>query len=457
MNGNWLSVAVLSLTLTQTAGAAVSPEEAKQLGGPVLTVFGAEKAGNKEGTIPEYLGKSIKAPVGYDPKGKPGYYPDPWNEKPSFSITAQNYVQHADKLDNLQEMFKKFPNFRMDVYPSHRTWVLPQSVLDNSIKNATSCKAVSNELKLEGCFAGVPFPIPKTGAEMMWNHLTSFEANAYESYNDNYIVPFNGPPVLNAYTLTSQQVPFFRVNGQVPSNTIYWEARVDDFAPARRVGNKLVVIDSLDLYGVGRRAWSYIPGQRRVKLAPDLAYDTPSPFSGGSATMDDQKAFLGSFDRYELKLKGKKEKYITYNNFKITDKANCPTEKLIATKGFPNPECLRWELHRVWMLEANLKAGYRHIYKKRYFYFDEDAPGTGLSENFDSAGNPFRMTITANYPFFDQPGGISGSTFFSTDLQTGLWALAGGSSCEKCTGWYSTQDRAQSYYSPEALAGEGIR
>ena len=68
---------------------------------------------------------------------------------------------------------------------------------------------------------------------------------------------------------------------------------------------------------------STFPGQRRVKLAPDLAYDTPAPMAGGSATMDDAIAFLGALDRFDFKLVGKKEKFIMYNNFKLNDHANC--------------------------------------------------------------------------------------------------------------------------------------
>src|SRR5262249_41162156 len=160
------SVAVLS-TL---AHAAVSPEEARQLGGDRLTPIGAEKGGNKEGTIPPYGGKAPKAPAAYDAKD-PGQRADPYGDKPLFTITAKNADQYTDKLDAMRDVFVRYPDFRMDVYPTRRDIEYPKYVLDNSVKNATSCKAVQNELRLEGCYGGFPFPLPKTGNEVMWNHL----------------------------------------------------------------------------------------------------------------------------------------------------------------------------------------------------------------------------------------------------------------------------------------------
>ena len=127
--------------------------------------------------------------------------------------------------------------------------------------------------------------------------------------------------------------------GTIPPYTgegeVYSQIRIDSDAPSRRSGEKLVIVDPLDFVGVGRRAYQYIPGQRRVKLAPDLAYDTPSPMGGGSATMDDAIAFLGALDRYEFKLVGKKEKFIMYNNYKMNDRAGCSDTKILSTKNFP--------------------------------------------------------------------------------------------------------------------------
>ena len=447
-----MAMAIAAMAGTQTF-AAITADEAKQLGGATLTVFGAEKAGNKEGTIPEWKGEIIKTPAGTDGTN---YTVDPWNEKPLFSITAQNVAQHADKIDGMIKIFKKYPNYRMDIYPTHRTSVLPKYVLDNTLKNATSCKTINKEMLVEGCYGGIPFPIPKTGAEVIWNHLLSYEGFGASSDFESWVVASDGKASLFNTTETKQKWPLYDPARKTPNaaNDIYWMVRVDITAPARRVGEKIVFVDYLDQLNLGRRAYQYIPGQRRVKLAPDIRYDTPSPFGGGQKTMDDSKTFLGAIDRYDWKLIGKKEKYILYNDFFDTNYVKCPSE-VFTTKNFPNPNCSRWELHRVWVVEATLKPGFRHIYKKRIFYFDEDGYGAGTAENYDAAGELYRTSDTVFFPWFNGTGN-SGSPSVVLDLQTGSWVIEG-FHAKKGLGSKAIQPPPDNYYSPEALAGEGIR
>ena len=96
MNKNLLTAIATFAACVSTTYAAVSAEEAKQLGGSQLTIFGAEKAGNKEGTIPPYTGIGVKPPSTWDPKF-PGQRPDPYNDKPLFTITAENAAQYAKR------------------------------------------------------------------------------------------------------------------------------------------------------------------------------------------------------------------------------------------------------------------------------------------------------------------------------------------------------------------------
>jgi Protein of unknown function (DUF1329) len=451
------SIAVVAAASAGCAMAAVSAEEAKALG-TTLTYIGAQKEGNKEGTIPAFTGEGVKPPANYDPK-EPFRRPDPFaNEKPLFSITAQNAAQYADKLDAMVEMFKVYPNFRMDVYPSHRTGIYPKAVVENTFKNATSCKGTDGDIRIEGCWGGFAFPIPKNGAQVMWNHLTNYESFAWGGYSDSWVIANNGTASLIGGNLFWQQSKYFDPSNTAPSkgNTTYWEVRVDSVAPARRVGEKLVLIDPLDVLTFGRRAYQYIPGQRRVKLAPDLAYDTPSPNAGGAATMDDAKTFLGSIDRYDWKLMGKKEKYIMYNNFKATEHTTC-TNAVINTKNFANPDCVRWELHRVWVVQATIKPGYRHIYPKRTFYWDEDGYAAGLSENYDAGGKLYRVVSSVAFPFYStEGGGTSGDGTFNYDLQTGVWSSQG-SWADKGAGLAPQTPHTDIFYASETLAGEGIR
>lgn len=456
-----MSRKLLSLTFGFAAfcsldvAAAVSAEEAKQLGGAALTIFGAEKAGNKAGTIPAYTAETVKEP----PNHVPGEYSDPWNEKPLFSITAQNYTQYADKLDGYVEMFKKYANYRMDIYPTHRTTVFPKFFLDNTVKNATSCKAVEGELVLQGCYGGVPFPLPKTGAEVMWNHLFTYQGYFNKANFSGYVVSDNGTVTLQAVNDAYQIYPMFDPKRTTPAgpNDIYWGYRSDTTGPARRAGEKLLILDAVDALHVGRRVWQYIPGQRRVKLAPDLAYDTPSPYGGGAITMDESKGFLGALDRYNWKLVGKKEKFILANAFKVNDYKTCGVG-VFHTKSFPNPDCMRWELHRIWEVEGTLKSGFRHIYSKRRSFWDEDGYSGGTSENYDASGKLYRIVTVIYYPFYDGTG-VDGGGSVHQDMQTGIWASQGWAG-EKGLGFWALPpitDKQKAMFSPESMAGEGIR
>lgn len=448
--------AVLALALAGSAFAAVSADDAKQLGGPVLTLFGAERAGSKDGVIPEYDGNGVKPPSDWDPK-QPGRRPDPFHEKPLFSITAQNWQNYADKLTEFQkEMFKKYPDYRMDVYPTHRTMVFPKYVLDNTEKNATSCKAVDDELRLEGCYGGIPFPIPKTGKEVMWNHLLFYGTPTNEENQRTWHVPPTGSAFLASASNGFEAFPIFDPKRTTPldGKDVYWRVRLDDYAPARANGQKLILIDSVDQVNIGQRAYQYVPGQRRVKLAPDLAYDTPAPTNGGVGTVDDAKLFLGAMDRFDFKLIGKSEKFLAYNTYGATDYKTCSEDKLTSTKHFPNPDCIRWELHRVWVVDSTLKPQFRHIYHRRTFYFDEDGFGAGAQEAYDASGKLYRAAYNTFYTYWEKDGGNDGSEV-NIDLVTGEYVMQG-TAAAPGAGFWAVTPKPDVFYSPEALAGEGI-
>jgi hypothetical protein len=450
-------IALTSALVGTIAHGAASQEEAKQLGGDKLTLIGAEATGNKDGSIPPYGGKAPKPPAAYDVKD-PGQRPDPYNDKPLYTITAKNVDKYADKLDAMREVFVRYPEFRMDVYPTRRDIEYPKYVLENTAKNATSCKGARNELRLEGCYGGFPFPIPKTGNQVMWNHLLQYGAHAYGGKTSSWVTTPDGQAVLQTKVEQHQQFDYFDPKNSKanPSDMIYWSIAQSDIAPARKVGNKLVVLDSLDMVDKGRRVYQYIPGQRRVKLAPNLAYDTPSPNSGGTSTMDDAKGFLGALDRYDFKLIGKKEKYIMYNTFALTNHQVCTDQKVVEFKNFPNPECVRWELHRVWVVEATLKSGFRHVYPRRVFYWDEDAPGAGSTESYDAANKLYRIANTVAVPFYEGQLGVYTDSTMQLDLQTGSWFVQGlaGFPGGGHVPVKPLEDRA---FSPEAMAGEGVR
>jgi hypothetical protein len=77
------------------------------------------------------------------------------------------------------------------------------------------------------------------------------------------------------------------------------------------------------------------------------------------------------------------------------------TEQLLATNGHLNPDYMRYEKHRVWVLEAKLKPNSRHIYAKRVLYLDEDSWAATLPDNYDSRGQFWRTNMQTSVYAYD--------------------------------------------------------
>lgn len=444
--------AALTAAMSASAQAAVSAEEAKQLG-TTLTTFGAEIAGSKDGTIPPYTGGQTKLPPGFV-QGK--VRPDPFaDEKPLFSITAKNMGQYADKVsEGTKALFSKFPDtYRLDVYKTHRSVAYPKWVQENQVKNATRCKTKNDGLSLTSeCYGGTPFPIPKTGYEAMWNHLMKFGA-FYTVKFDNYdsiYVDARGKMVVTSTVSSHQSFPYY--NPDATQTDISWIVRSNITGPARVAGERELLIDPLDWEEGDRKAWQYLAGQRRVRLAPDLAYDSPIPNRGGGQTFDDALMFNGKMDRYDFKLIGKKELYVPYNTYKFLYDT---TAEDVFTPNHPNPDHLRWELHRVWVVEATLKPGKRHVYHKRVFYLDEDSWGIILSDQYDAAGKLYRIGLSPCAPRYEVPAPTCGDFYLHTDLINGVYTMVDFPG-KKGSVW-DVPPLPMSEFTPNALSAGGIR
>lgn len=449
-------------TLGANAFAGVSADEAKQLG-TTLTPWGAEVAGNKDGTIPAYTGGLTKPPADFKPGS--GIYVDPYkDEKPLFSITAKNMAQYADKLSESQKLLlTRHADFRMDVYPTHRTMALPKEVSEATIKNATRASTKSNGSGLDGAEGGLPFPIPKTGHEVMWNHLLTYNGEAISSQIDSWYVDQNGRVVDTGLTDFRVEFPYYQPNN--PDKGKY--AMMQEGAakePAALSGQLFRTWDPVDPTSTDRRAWQYVPGQRRVKVVPELAYDTPYPGGSGMQTMDDLNVFQGPLDRYNFKLVGKREIYLPYNLYKLTHatQTNEPAKarQLVSSPKFLNPDYMRWELHRVWVVEAELLPGKRHIYKKRVFYFDEDGYGAGMSDQYDNAGKLFRFGMVLPIQLYDR-NAMHTFMFMHYDFSANVYmpgALATSSPIKAgLTGPGAVTPWTKSDWAPDAMGSRGVR
>jgi hypothetical protein len=449
--------AMMALT-AGSACAGATPEEIKQLG-TTLTAWGAEKAGNKDGTIPPYTGGLKQAPAGVQVPAD-GKLPNPFaSEKPLFSIDAKNAEKYADKLTVGEiELIKRYPGFRMDIYPGQRSFPeMGKALQQNTIKNAGNpeCKTTPDGTGLRGCWGGVPFPIPKTGYEAMWNHIVRWRATG-EYRAESRLVSASGETVLNqsqAYI----EFPYWETDVKPYEGSGQYLQRFVNLSigPARDAGNVSMVFFPLQNDSMDQRTWAYTPGQRRVRLAPEFSYDTPSAQMGGAMNYDEIGLFAGKMDRYDFKLIGKREKYVPSNNYNILFGKN---RAAILGKQYVLPEANRYELRRVWVVEATLKPGKRHVAPKRTFYIDEDSWTVVAAEVYDSSGKLARVQEGYSLPDYTSGTWLSASFFVSYDLPKAQYAAVNLVGIMD-GGFYRklAARRPERSLTPESLASSGLR
>lgn len=457
--------AFLATLGTRTAMAAPTPEEAAQLG-KTLTPFGAIKAGNADGTIPEWAGGLCKPPANYKPKrgaagGAP--YVDPFPEdKPLFKITAADVEKYGDKIDEgTKELFKRYPqSFYLNVYQTRRTACYPDWAYENTIKRVMNPKIVTPENpSLEGAHAQVPFPIPKTGLEVMWNQNVKFETTHMAFDIDQWMVDSAGNKVHTSINRIENQNLYWNNDLKaVPEGQPYWALISFYPYPASLVGRADMRHQYLRKDKYGAPAWSYTPGQRRVRLAPEFSYDGVSTTSGGILLYDEINGFDGNLDRFDFKLIGRKEMYVPYNGYKYN---SAPVKDILGPKHI-NPEYMRWELHRVWMVEATLKPGERHTQKRKVFYVDEDSWTIQLYAGYDHAGKIHHLSHLLGFQLYDRPEyrtainqiyDFSKSAYIATNKGEGeTESLARG-----LEGNFRVPAFRKNYFTPDSMAGMGVR
>jgi hypothetical protein len=431
--------------------AAVTPDEAAQLKS-TLTPMGAEKAANKDGSIPAWSGGMTTPFAGFKVDGSPR--PDAFaNEKVLYTITAKNMDTYADKLsDGVKAMLKKYPDYRIDVYPSHRTAAAPQWVYDNVLKNATRAKLGQSSAgpMPEGAYGGVPFPIPKSGDEVIWNHVLRWQGDSVVFGDKGVLTAADGSKVIPSWiNQQPQQSPYYYKEGNPESfKGEFLLIQLINSGPPNRAGEGFTI--RVNVNDDKTQAWVYLPGQRRVRKLPNPCCDTPSPASAGTVMIDEIGVFSGRTGRFDWKLIGKKEILVPYN----TNKSMLAGADLYAGKHFINPDHVRWELHRMWVVEANLAQGQRHPAVRSRYYVDEDSWSAVLADRWDAKGSLWHTLFALPILAPDLPG-VETYTSGFYDLISGTWMLIG-----------ELGDKAQlrpvprnpdSLFSPDGLVAEGVR
>lgn len=420
---------------------------------PSLTPIGAERAASADGQIPAWQGGLDKNAGQILANGTPA---DPYaDEKPLFVITANNYEKYREHLSAGQiALLRRYPeSFNLPVYPSHRSVAVSEETKRAAARNLAVTRLIDEGNGLENFEGAVAFPQPKNGLEVIWNHVTRYRRGSFILTTDSAAPQANGD-----YNITTTEQRFTlrdHLKGSKPEQArnmlFYYSHKIT--APARQAGEVVLVHETLDQVKEPRRSWIYSSGQRRVRRAPNNAYDAAGPTTAGLRTADSRDMFNGAPDRYEWQLIGKKELYIPYNSYRLAS----PELKYkdLIRPGHINPQATRYELHRVWEVVATLKPGMRHIYSKRHYFIDEDTWAIVEADHYDGRGELWRVGESHGYYHYGARATLTAMEVFY-DLQSGRYIASGLTNQQRNAYDFSYQASA-SDYSPGALRSSGLR
>jgi hypothetical protein len=413
-----LTLAILFL-LVAAAPAGAGPEEDRARLGGELTAMGANPAANADGSIPAWAGGVTKPPAGWSP-GEVRV--DVFGEdQPLFTIDASNVAEYADKLtDGQRALIESYDGYTMPVYPTRRSCAYADEVYER-VKANVGVASVDEDCLLTGGAGSPLFPIPRTGCELIhnaklgvYNGLWGFdriEATIVPTRSGAFVPTRRRQALWLA--VNQPRFPTFESYEGIISKSL---SHTD--SPPKQAGDVTLVHAQAEGH---LKAWTYNPGQRRVRRAPNFEYDNPVPGWQGLVTVDQVNGFVGAADRYDWKILGQRELYVPYNNHAIFDKKY--KYKDIVLPRYPRRDLMRYELHRVWIAEATVRDDKRHVMPRRVFYLDEDSWLILAADAYDARGELWRVSEHLPQLIYEVPACIATTSVYF-DLVAGRYVVS---------------------------------
>jgi hypothetical protein len=270
---------------------------------------------------------------------------------------------------------------------------------------------------------------------------------------NNYLVDSSGA-VTDLGVIGSDYVyPYYDPTATTLSRDFFRYTTTDFFTPASETGSVYLFEYPINYSKTQDIIWSYTPGTRRVRLSPEFKYDTPIAAYGGAVDWDEISMFKGRMDKFDFQLVGKKEMIVPYNDYKMAQ----TTESSLLSQHFLNPDGVRWERHRVWIVSATLKPGERHAFSHWTFYIDEDSWQILASESYDHAGNIYRVGFSYPYQTYaGNPAIDTSNTYGIYDMSKGNYQIAYVNTSGKNFLYNRNELPNMDEYTPQALAANAV-
>lgn len=417
MNAFRLSVVALLLVVMQAWGTELADRaELQRKLSTELTPMGAVRAGNVQGTIPPWSGGITAPPIGW--QAQQGYR-DPFaQDEVLFTITRENMRAHLAQLTpGLAALLNKVSGFAIPVFTARRSAAIPKAVADEVVTQAGSVVLDGTGVAMKQ-YHPVPFPVPQNGLEVIWNHLLRYLGGSMDRSTHAFPVRPNG----DYYRIGFHSRRIYESQMDKKTDNRLFSAMGEYTEPATLLGTTFLVHEPLNQVKERRSAWIYNAGMRRVRRAPDLGFDGIPDGSEGMFTADQIDGYNGSPERYDWALQGKQEVYVPYNSYRLGGKGQKDGD--IIRRGTVNPALMRYELHRVWVVEARLKSGESHIYGKRVFYIDEDSWSILEEDAYSTRGDLWRVALHGLMQYYDAQVPWYRFSLYH-DLQSGTYFLGG--------------------------------
>lgn len=417
-----------------------------------LTPIGAIRAGNADGRIPAWDGGINKPPAGYQTGT---VHLNPFEGEASmFRIDASNFDEHAGHLTpgQLAMLTKYADSYFMDVYPSHRSAAFPQRIYEKTAANGISGHLTADGEGVLEVAEGFPFPFPENGRELIWNHKLKYRGLG--SVRRLNLINATAGGRYQTVKIRIEVLSLYHQPGatlqSIDNQLLYLLQTIE--SPSRLAGTLMLVHESVNQTLQARNVWTYNPSQRRVIRAPNVAYDNPSVATDGLLVADMADMFNGAMDRFDWTLAGRREIYVPYNAYRVHATDSEFTGMVLA--GHLEPSLLRYELHRVWVVEARLRTGARHINPKRTYYLDEDSYQILIAEHYDKRGELWRFSEAHPISYYEVPT-LWTSVEIHHDLQSGRFVAYRQDHSDGAARF--DMDLAASQFSVQALRRKGRR